>query len=300
MSTTTLTVEKDRLDRRCRSRDYLELTKPRISLMVLVTVTISQLVALSGSLSLALLLPTLIGTALVAASASAWNQLLEKDQDGRMERTAGRPLPAGRLGMAEVVVFGCFTLLSGLLFLLLLVGWQPALWALATWLLYVGLYTPLKSRSMWNTAVGAISGALPVVIGWTATGTPLDTRLVTLVLILFCWQFPHFVAIAWLYRYEYARAGMQMLTVTDPSGRLAGWHAVGGATLVLAVGLLPTVGDAPNLVYATASGLLGLYLVAAACRFQRRLCHASARRLLAASIVYLPLSLGLIALQPFL
>ena len=168
MSMTAWTIERERASWLSRTRDLVDLTKPRISLMVLVTVAIAMYVGSSGDLSLVLTVNTLLGTALVAASASAWNQWLECDRDRRMPRTVDRPLPAGRLSAFEVATFGVVTGLAGLAYLACTVGPAPATWASATWFVYVCVYTPLKPYTTWNTAIGAVSGALPVVIGWSA------------------------------------------------------------------------------------------------------------------------------------
>jgi protoheme IX farnesyltransferase len=279
-----------------RARDYLELTKPRISLMVLVTVGVSIFIACSGAAPLTLLFHTLVGTALVAASASTWNQWIERDRDLKMPRTAERPLPAGRLGRAEVWAFGTSTLVAGVGYLWLTAGWQPACWVAITWLIYVGFYTPLKPLTSWNTVVGAVSGALPVVIGWSATGARPDARLATLFLLLFFWQFPHFMAIAWIYRRQYAEAGFRMVTVEDSNGRRAGWYAVACAFSVVLVTLLPALAGTSSVAYVVATLLLGLAQLLFAVSFLLYMNQASARHLLTASIAYLPMVLGLMSL----
>lgn len=284
-----------------RLADYAELTKARISVMVLVTVGVSGYLARFGQAEFLPLLHAMIGTALVAASASALNQWLERFSDARMPRTSDRPLPAGRLGAAEVLLFSTATFAVGELWLTLACGWLPAAFGLATWVLYVWIYTPLKRRTPWNTAVGAISGAAPVAIGWTAAGGLLDIRLAALFLLVFLWQFPHFMAIAWLYRRQYGDAGMRMMTVCDPSGVRAGVQAVLGASA-----LLPTCAAFGPLF---ASGALGLTMVAlalllaagqlvCAVGFFARRDDRSARRLLRASLIFLPGVLTLLTLVP--
>src|SRR4029079_6067134 len=160
-----------------------------------------------------------------AASAGAFNQWWEQATDARMIRTAERPLPSGRLSSKQVIVFGAITLFVGVAELIWGVSFTTAGCALATWLLYVLAYTPLKTRSPLNTAVGAISGSLPILIGWTATGAAIDMRALSVVAVMFLWQFPHFMAIAWLYRADYLRGGQRMLTVVDPTGFCAGAQA---------------------------------------------------------------------------
>ena len=221
MSTTSLSVSP-RAAWLVRSADYLELTKPRIAAMVLVTVAVAAFVANWGPPRTWLLLNTLFGTALVASSASALNQWLERDTDARMPRTANRPLPAARLTGAQVLGFAVVTILAGTIYLAVAVETRTAALGLLTWALYVWVYTPLKKRSPLNTTVGAVAGAMPVLMGWSATGAPLDLRAWSLFLIVFLWQFPHFMAIAWIYRQQYAAAGLKMLSTVDASGFRAG------------------------------------------------------------------------------
>lgn len=281
------------------TRDLLDLTKPRITSMVLVTVAISQFVASGGQLNLWLLLNTLVGTVLVAASSGAFNQWLERDSDAKMERTCDRPLPAGRMRGYEVIALGLVTLTAGLIYLSMTVGWQPMFWAAMTWLVYVCVYTPMKQVSNWNTTVGAVSGALPILIGSSAVGATFDLQIATMFSVLFLWQFPHFIAIAWIYRKQYAKAGLQMVTVSDPSGRKPGIYSVLGALLLLVASLLPLYAGFSSM-YAAVALALGIYQALAAWRFQQELSDAAARQLLKASIIYLPLVLGLIAVQTVL
>ena len=285
-------------------RDLADLAKPRITAMVLVAVVLSYFVASLGQPNLVVLFHILLGTTLVAASSGAWNQWLEASVDARMERTANRPLPAGRMSVAEVVSFGVASLVAGTSYLILTLGWRPAAWAVATWVVYVCVYTPMKTRSHWNTVVGAVSGALPILIGWSAVGRTLDWNVSGMLLLLFLWQFPHFLAIAWIYRRQYERAGLQMLTTTDPTGKTAGVIAFVGAILVWMSSLLPLF-SAPSTslavcIYAILITALGGYQLHAARRFQRNQTDRSARQLLMASVVYLPLTLGLIAAQTVL
>ena len=183
-----------------RAEAFLDLTKPRIAALVLIVVAVSAWAARWGAPDIAALLHGLIGSALVAASSGAVNQWLERHRDARMKRTRGRPLPSGRLTEAEVLWFAAVTLLAGLVYLAFLTNLLTAALGLATWVLYAAAYTPLKVRTPLNTHVGAVAGAMPVWMGWAAVGGEWDVRAVALFLILFLWQFPHFMAIAWLYR----------------------------------------------------------------------------------------------------
>jgi heme o synthase len=280
-----------------RVSDYVELSKPRILTMVLITVGLSGIIATWGQPNFTQLLHTIVGTAFVAASASVLNQWLERDTDARMRRTENRPLPSGRLTGTETLIFGLATVLFGLAYLLNLAGSAAALWASVTWLLYVGVYTPLKRRTWLNTMVGAIPGALPVLIGWTGAGGTLDMRAACLFLLVFLWQFPHFMAIAWLYRHQYADAGMQMLTVVDPSGRRPGNQAIIAAFSVLLVSLVPAaLAIGLSWLYIAGSLVLGISQMVCAWWFARHRDDQHARLLLRASLLYLPTQLLLLTL----
>jgi protoheme IX farnesyltransferase len=226
---------------------------------------------------------------------------MEIRQDGTMRRTKDRPLPAGRLNVSSVVIFALLTAVVGFVVLGLLVNYAAAAWGFATWAVYVLAYTPLKTRSATNTAVGAVSGALPVLIGWSATGMELDYRAWALTATLFLWQFPHFMAIAWLYRHEYDKAGFKMLTTVDSTGRRAGVQAVIAAAALVPVSLIPALGvPSPAAVwYMLVAFALGLAQWAAAGAFLLRRDEVSARRLLRASLIYLPLVLLLLLLFPW-
>jgi protoheme IX farnesyltransferase len=279
-----------------RLADYVELTKPRIVVLELVTVVVAAHLAAPGAIDSWLLLHTIVGAGLVAASAGATNQWWEQAADARMDRTARRPLPAGRLAPWQVLAFGAATLAAGLAELSLCVGYAPAAVGLTTWLIYIFAYTPLKSRSPLNTAVGAVSGSLPVLIGWTAVGAPLDMRAWALVAVMFLWQFPHFMSIAWLYRDQYRRAGQKMLTVVDPSGLRAGAQAVTGALALVPVSLVPTLSPQAGspAAYCWWVLALGVGQVAVAVMFLVRRDDRAARRLLRTSLVYLSCWMGLL------
>jgi heme o synthase len=266
--------------------------------MELVAVAVAAQLAAPWGFDSWVLLHTVLGAALVAASAGAFNQWLEQGSDARMTRTANRPLPAGRLAMWQVVVFGSLTLAVGLAELSVFVRIETAGWALATWLIYVLVYTPLKTRSPLNTAVGAVSGALPIFIGWSATGAPLDMRALAVAAAMFLWQFPHFMAIAWLYRDDYARGGQRMLTVVDPTGLRAGAQAVVGALLLIPVSLVPALSPeaGSSAVYCGWALLLGAVQLVVATLFLIHRNDKSARRLLRASLIYLICWMGLLLL----
>jgi protoheme IX farnesyltransferase len=213
-----------------------------------------------------------------------------------MARTARRPLPAGRLTPGQAVAFGAATLVLGAAELIVAVNIVTASVALATWLIYVLAYTPLKTRSPLNTAVGAVSGALPILIGWTSTGAAIDVRALALMAVMFLWQFPHFMAIAWLHRADYARAGQQMLTVVDPSGLRAGAQALIGAMALVPVSLVPALSPHAGspAIYCGWAVVLGAAQVAVAAVFLFQRTDRSARRLLRASLAYLICWMGLL------
>jgi len=302
MSTTTITVASPRWAVLARVRDYVELTKPRITALELVVVVTAAVVATWGQPNPRVVWHTLVGTLLIAASASAANQWIERRRDARMSRTADRPLPAGRLAAWEAAAFAAAALVGGAAYLAWFVNLPCLAWSLATWLVYVVAYTPLKTISPVNTAVGAVAGALPVLIGWTATGAALDLRALALTLLLFLWQFPHFMAIAWLYRHEYARAGHRMLTVVDPSGRRAGWQAVLAALAIIPVSIVPVLGNPGigSVLFLVAATLLGAGQLALAAAFWHQTTEHRARLLLRASLVYLPTLLAMLMLVPWL
>jgi heme o synthase len=276
--------------------DYIELTKPRIVVLELVTVVVAAHLASPRSIEPLVLLHTVLGAALVAASAGAFNQWWEQSTDGRMIRTAQRPLPSRRLTASQVVVFGTITLFAGTAELSMAVNLTAAGFAIATWLVYVLAYTPLKTRSPLNTAIGAISGALPILIGWTATGATIDMRALAVVAVMFLWQFPHFMSIAWLYRDDYVRGGQRMLTVVDPTGLRAGAQALVGALALVPVSLVPAMSPqagSPG-IYSAWAIVLGIGQVIAATLFLVHRDDRSARRLLRASLLYLICWMGLL------
>jgi len=281
-----------------RTSAYISLTKPRIVLMVLITVGVGFLLGARGSAHPATLAATLIGSALVAGGASALNMYLERDRDALMRRTKRRALPAGRLAPVEAAAFGTALGLGGTLVLLLGAGATAAGVALATFLLYVWVYTPLKPRTTLNTAIGAVPGALPPVIGWSAATGTLGMEAWTLFLIVFLWQFPHFLAIAWIHRADYARGGMRMLPEVDPDGSMTGRQATLHALALVPAGLLPTVVGLAGPWYFLGALAFGLAYLAAAARFWGDVNDANARRLLRASILYLPAVLLLLVLNP--
>jgi protoheme IX farnesyltransferase len=278
---------------RPRLADYVALTKPRVAVLVLFTVAAGALLAGGRTVSVAVVLHAVLGTALVAAGASALNQWIERHSDGRMRRTADRPLPAGRLQSIEALVFGLALGVMGVAYLACTCHPSAALAAALTFAAYVGIYTPLKSRTVLNTLIGAIPGAMPPVIGWCAVRGTINRDAVTLFLILFLWQVPHFLAIAWIYKDEYARAGLRMLPVLDGRGRRTGQQMVLYCLSLLLVSVAPALAGDAGWLYFAGAVVLGSAFLAPALSFRRKPSLAHARRVLRASLWYLP---GLLAL----
>ncbi len=268
--------------------DWLELTKPRITSMVVFTALVGFVTASSGSPWSPLLVAALTGTGLVAAGASVLNQVMERETDALMQRTRERPLPSGRVQPVEAGAFGALLTAAGLAGLLWLCGPLAAAVAFATWASYLFLYTPLKRRTPLATLVGAVPGALPPVIGWAAARGSLDAGASILFAILFLWQVPHFLAIAWLYRDDYARAGFPMLPVLDREGSFTSRQAVVHSLALLLVSLAPAVAGLAGPTYLGGAFLLGAALTVFALRLARARDLVAARALFLASVLYLP------------
>lgn len=285
---------------RSRVADFAELTKPRITSLVVLTTWVGFAVASSGNMQLGVMMHTLLGTALTCGGTSALNQVWERETDGRMHRTRERPLPTGRIQPLEGFLFGLGISLVGLIELALWVNLLASGLAAATLLSYLFAYTPLKRRSWWSTTVGAFPGAAPPLIGWAAARGGLDAGAVALFAIQFIWQLPHFYAIAWMYREDYARAGFPMLSVIDADGSLTGRQIAAWSAVLLPVSLLPFVlGDA-GWLYAVAAVLLGTALLCLAAGVLRQHDVVRARRVFLGSILYLPLLFGALVLDALL
>jgi protoheme IX farnesyltransferase len=267
--------------------DYFVLLKPRIAVMVLAVVSVGYAVGCRGDFDGLRLAHALLGIGAIASGCSVLNQWIERRTDARMNRTARRPLPAGRITPAEALTLGVALAVFGAAWLIVFVNGLTCALTLATLVAYVGVYTPLKRFTSLCTAIGAVPGAMPPVLGWTAAGGGLDAGALALFAILFLWQFPHFLAIAWIYRDDYAQAGLRMLPRRQ-SGRIVGRLAVTYAIVLIPVSLLPQqLGLAGN-VYFAAALILGLAYLAASWVFAQDESRSTARRLLLISLVYLP------------
>jgi protoheme IX farnesyltransferase len=267
--------------------DYVELVKPRITCMVMLTALVGFVMGSRGAVDFGALMAVLAGTGLVAAGASTLNMLLERRTDGLMQRTRNRPLPAGRLRPVEALAWGAILTVSGIAFLAWRSGPLPALVALVTWASYLFLYTPLKTRTSLSTVVGALPGALPPVIGWAAARGRIDAGAFVLFAILFLWQIPHFLAIAWIYREDYARGGLPMLPVVDPDGLVTGRQAVANALALAIVSVAPAFGGMAGRIYLAGAVVLGVMFTAAAVWAAVKRTPAAARVLFLASLAYL-------------
>ena len=275
--------------------DLLSLTKPRVVLMVLVTTVVGYYVGLAGAPDYARLAALLLGTMLAAGGTLALNQYWERDVDALMERTRTRPLPEGRLAPLEALLFGGGLTAAGLGVLALGVGWLAALVVAATFVLYIFAYTPLKVRTPFCTLVGAVPGALPPVAGWAAARDDVGVGAWVLFGILFLWQLPHTLAIARLYRDDYARAGVRLLPVIDAQGRATERQILSGCLGLLAVSLLPTLIGLAGGVYFAGALVLGAGFVTLGAQQALAPSVSRVRRVLLASLLYLPALLALLA-----
>jgi len=278
-------------------RDFYELIKPRMNLLILGTTTVGFSLAAKTTEQWTRLPNVLIGTGLCAASAAILNQLLEKEYDGLMLRTANRPLPTRRISERQALALGVAAGLLGGFYLLLFVNWMTALLGTATLTSYVLVYTPLKRITTLNTIVGAIPGAVPPMMGWTAVTGSLAAPALALFGILFVWQIPHFLAIATLYRDDYRRGGFKMLPVDDPDLRRTGRQILLYSAALFPVSLLPVMTRAAGRVYSVSAVLLGLIFFAFALSCATRRTRGEARKLFFVSIIYLPVLLAILMMD---
>ncbi len=270
---------------------YVVLTKPDVTFLVVLTTVAGFYLGSSGPLDWTRLLDTLGGTLLVACGTAALNQYIERELDARMRRTASRPLPSGQLKPRDVLTFGAAGVVLGAALLALAVNVLSALVALATTVLYLGLYTPLKTRTTLSTAVGAIPGALPPMIGWAAAQGSLSVGGWVLFAILFVWQFPHFMAIAWMYREDYARAGIKMLPVVDPRGHATFRQIVMASAVLVWVSALPSVIGMAGIYYFFGALVLGMVLLQVGLWANRSRTKVRAKWLMHATVAHIPLLL---------
>jgi protoheme IX farnesyltransferase len=278
-------------------RDYLELTKPRITTLILICAGVGYWFGCGRSFHLAILAHALLGTALLASGTAALNQWYEADSDAKMRRTRMRPVPAGRIKRSHALVFGVCLSAAGFAELLYGTNLLAAALGLFTLLSYLFLYTPLKSRSAACTTIGAIPGAMPPLIGYAAAGHGIDAGGLALFLILFVWQFPHFDAIAWLYREDYARGGIRMLPVIEPDGYSTARRVVLFLLLLIPISLAPSFLGMTGPVYSAAAIAAGIGFLYFGAQLGRERTLARAHALLLASVFYLPALLSVMVLD---
>jgi protoheme IX farnesyltransferase len=276
-------------DARSRTADYVALTKPRLNLLVIATTAAGYYLGAGPALDYATLVHVVIGTALVAGGSAAFNQLAERRVDALMERTKHRPVAEGRLAPREALVFASALSVAGILWLAIATTGLAATVAALTLGTYVLVYTPLKRRTSFATVIGAIPGALPPMIGWAAATDTVSREAWILFAIVFFWQMPHFLAIAWLFRDDYGRAGFPMLPVVEPEGRSTAYQVAAYASTLLPVSLTPSLVGLAGPAYFLVALLLGVGFLFFSLRFAVRRTRRDARTLFLASIAYLPL-----------
>jgi len=290
-------VPLERLSPRERFAAYLELTKPRITFLIVLTSAAGFALASSGAVNYAAMLSAMLGIALLSSGLATINQYMERDLDALMRRTANRPLPSGRLLPWEALAFGAGLTVSAEIYLAVMVNPLTALLGLTVIAGYLFAYTPLKTKTSLSTMVGAFPGAVPPLIGWAAASGSVGLEAWVLFAILFLWQFPHFLAIAWMYREDYSRAGILMLPVVEPDGRVTAQQIVVYTVLLLPVSLLPTALGISGRVYFYGAIVLGLLFLYSSVRAAFSKSRQEARRLLLASVIYLPLLFILMVLD---
>ncbi len=272
---------------------YLELTKPRIAFMLVLTSAASFYLGAAKGFDVMLFVNSMIGIALLAFGVATLNQVWERKTDALMERTARRPLPTQKLSAAEALAFGVSLCLVAEIYLAFLVNGLTAILGLIVIVGYVLLYTPLKTRTSASTAIGAIPGAMPPLMGWTASANEISLGAWALFALLFLWQFPHFLAIAWMYKEQYAKAGILMLPVIEPEGKITARQIVVFTVILLPVSLAPFFLGFAGLIYLVGASLLGLWFLAASIKTARAKTVEQARKLLLVSVLYLPLIFAL-------
>jgi heme o synthase len=277
-------------------RDLIELVKARLTLLVLLTTAVGFYLGVEGPTNWPALLHTVLGTAAAAAGAAALNQWWEYKLDAMMHRTRSRPVPAGRMRPVEALVIGTTLSIFGVAYLAIVCNALSAALAAITIIVYIFAYTPLKVISTFNTLLGAVPGALPPMIGWAAARGTLNAGAWMLFAILFFWQLPHFFAIAWMYRDDYARAGFQMISSDDATGARSASQSVFFCMILFVVAGLPAFIRMATVFYLLAAWILGGLFIVMAMRFLRTRTRNDARRLFIASVIYLPLLLGALVL----
>jgi protoheme IX farnesyltransferase len=276
---------------------FVELTKPRITFLIVLTSAAGFCLGSKGRFDYVALFNSLFGIALLSSGIATLNQYMERSLDARMRRTLTRPLPSGKLGASQALAFGLALTILAEVYLAVFVNLLTAAFGITVIVGYLLCYTPLKTRSSLSTVVGAFPGAMPPLMGWTAATGQAGMEAWALFAILFAWQFPHFLAIAWMYREDYARAGILMLPVVEPDGRLTSQQIVIWSLLLIPISLLPTILGTTGAVYFYGAFLLGLLFLGTSIHAALVHSRQGARRLLLASVLYLPVLFGLMVLN---
>jgi len=276
---------------------YAELTKPRITFLVVLTAAAGFCMGSSAGINYLGLMNMAIGITLLSSGIATLNQYLERELDGLMRRTKARPLPSGKLSPVEAAVFGIALSVAATAYLALTVNNLSALLGVATLAAYLFVYTPLKTRTTLSTVLGAFPGAMPPFIGWVAARGEVTVQAWVLFAILFLWQFPHFLAIAWMYRDDYARAGIKMLPVVEPEGKVTGQQIISYTLLLVPVSLLPVVTGLAGSVYLVGAAAIGIGFLYFSARAALARTAWQARQLLLASVIYLPILFVLMVLN---
>ena len=287
----TLAIERSRLV------DYWILTKPELTFLSVVTALTGYYLGAEGSIQASLLLHTLFGTALVGGGAGALNQYIEREYDGLMRRTENRPVPSGRVQPYEALLFGIILSIVGIAELVLFTNPLTGFLASVTLVSYIFLYTPLKRITPLSTIVGAFPGALPPVMGWTAARNEVNPEAVALFALLFVWQIPHFLSLAWMYRKDYARAGYRLLTVVEPEGNMASRQILAYTTLLVPLAVIPWTLGMFGALYLILALLLSLAFLVVTVHLVRDRSNAAARQVFAGSLIYLPALMAIMVID---
>ncbi len=272
---------------------YLELTKPRIAFMLVLTSAAGFYLGADGGFDVVLFVNSMIGILLLAFGVATLNQVWERKSDALMERTASRPLPTQKVSFVEALVFGVLLCVVAEIYLAVLVNQLTAILGLIVFVGYVLLYTPLKKYTSASTAIGALPGAMPPLMGWTASANEITLGAWILFSIIFLWQFPHFLAIAWMYKEQYAKAGIKMLPVLEPEGKITARQIVFFTILLFPVSIAPFFIGLAGWVYLVGASLLGIWFLMASIKTARAKTVEQARKLLLVSVIYLPLLFAL-------
>lgn len=298
MNVTVAEIEEPKVSgMRDRIAAFVELTKPRIAFMLVLTSAAGFYIGTKGTFDVPLFVNSMIGILLLAFGVATLNQYIERDTDALMDRTAKRPIPTSRITANEALIFGILQCAVSEIYLYFLVNPLTASLGLTVIVGYVFMYTPLKTRTSASTAIGAIPGAMPPLMGWTAAANETSIGAWALFSLLFLWQFPHFLAIAWMYKDQYAKAGIKMLPVVEPDGRITARQIVLFTIMLVPVSLAPYFLGFAGLIYLAGATLLGMWFLFESARTARAKTVVSARRLLMVSVLYLPLIFGLLVVD---